>query len=47
MTFTQWWEQNKAVYEPIITKEIAQVIWCAAVDSLQAALMDELRKKYT
>lgn len=43
MTFTQWWAQNGVVYEKAgVTEPIAKAIWCAACDSIEAALIKKL-----
>lgn len=41
LTFSKWWEQNKAVYEIAgVSKEVAHTIWSAATDAITQALKD-------
>jgi len=43
MNFTEWWDQNKAVYIALnITREIAHTIWSAAADNMEIIMLKYL-----
>ena len=42
ITFTIWWEDNKILYEPHVSKEIAHKIWCDAVDALNTNFLNKI-----
>lgn len=45
MTFTEWWAQNRSVYEKAgISEDIAKSIWGAACDNLEIAMIKELSR---
>jgi hypothetical protein len=40
MNFSEWWEQNKVLYEGLgVSKEVAKTIWCSAVDQMEVYLI--------
>lgn len=39
MTFSEWWEQNKVLYQNLnISKDIAHTIWAAALNNFELKL---------
>ena len=47
MNFTEWWTQNKAVYEALnVSKEIARTIWMASVDNYVNLVEITIRRRY-
>jgi len=47
MTFGKWWEKNSEVYIALgIPKEIAQVIWGAAIDNYVKIVEGVLRSRF-
>lgn len=43
--FGDWWEKNKILYEPLVTKEVAHLIWSAACDILTQNIKDHINGK--
>lgn len=45
ITFKEWWEQNKAVYNEVVCIDIARTIWSVGMDAYEHAFIKTMIKQ--